>query len=86
MGFRSPSAARRAIGLAFGPPEFFALTLFGLAMIVAMSAGSLMLGILAAAIGMRTTTIGFDPITASSRYTFGVRDILGGVELIPILA
>ncbi|MBU2868100.1 tripartite tricarboxylate transporter permease [Pacificibacter marinus] len=83
MTLMAPKLA--AIGLAFGPPEFFALTLFGLAMIVAVSADSLMLGILAAAIGMWITTIGFDPIAATSRYTFGLRDLLGGVELIPIL-
>lgn len=74
-----------AIGLAFGPPEFFALTLFGLAMIVAVSGDSLVRGILAAAIGMWITTIGFDPIAAKSRYTFGTRELLGGIELIPIL-
>jgi len=73
------------IGLAFGPPEFFSLTLFGLAMIVAVSSDSLLLGVLAASIGMWITTIGFDPIAGSSRYTFGVRNLLGGLELIPIL-
>lgn len=74
-----------AFGLAFGPPEYFALTLFGLAMIVAVSGDSLMRGIMAAAIGLWITTIGFDPIAATSRYTFGARELLGGVELIPIL-
>lgn len=74
-----------ALGLAFGPPEFFALTLFGLAMIVAVSGDSLVRGVMAAAIGMWVSTIGFDPIAGSSRYTFGIRELLGGVELIPIL-
>ena len=72
-------------GLAFGPPEFFALTLFGLTMIVAVSSNNLLLGALAAAIGVLITTIGFDPISAQARYTFGVRELLGGVELIPVL-
>lgn len=72
-------------GLAFGPPEFFALTLFGLAMIVAVSGQDLLRGGLAAALGVLVTTIGFDPISASVRYTFGVRELLGGVELIPVL-
>lgn len=74
-----------AFGLAFGPPEYFALTLFGIAMIVAVSGDSLVKGILAASIGMWITTIGFDPIAAKSRYTFGFRELLGGIELIPIL-
>ncbi|WP_417243799.1 tripartite tricarboxylate transporter permease [Celeribacter sp.] len=73
------------LGLAFGPPEFFALTLFGLTMIVAVSGDNLVRGVLAAAIGLWITTVGFDPIAGSSRYTFGIRELLGGVELIPIL-
>ena len=72
-------------GLAFGPPEFFALTLFGLTMIVAVSGRNLLRGALAAAAGVLITTIGFDPISAQARYTFGVRELLGGVELIPVL-
>lgn len=79
----APRLARA--GLAFGPPEFFALTLFGLAMIVAVSSDRLGRGILAAALGIWVTTIGFDPISASARYKFGVRELLGGVELIPVL-
>lgn len=72
-------------GLAFGPPEFFALTLFGLTMIVAVSGRNLLLGALAASAGVLITTIGFDPISAQARFTFGVRELLGGVELIPVL-
>jgi len=83
MTMLAPQLAK--LGLAFGPPEFFALTLFGLAMIVAVSGDSLVRGVLAASIGMWITTIGFDPIAGSARYTFGMRNLLGGVELIPIL-
>lgn len=79
----APAIARA--GLAFGPPEFFALTLFGLSMIVAVSGKNLALGLLAAALGVLVTTIGLDPISAKARYTFGVRELLGGVELIPVL-
>lgn len=79
----APAIARA--GLAFGPPEFFALTMFGLSMIVAVSGKNLILGLLAAALGVLVTTIGLDPISAKARYTFGVRELLGGVELIPVL-
>lgn len=72
-------------GLAFGPPEFFALTMFGLAMIVAVSGNNLRRGAMAAALGLLVTTVGFDPISAQARFTFGTRELLGGVELIPVL-
>ena len=83
MTLLAPTLAQA--GLAFGPPEFFALTLFGLAMIVAVSGKDLLRGGLAAAAGVLITTIGFDPIAAQARYTFGSRELLGGVELIPVL-
>jgi putative tricarboxylic transport membrane protein len=83
MTLLEPTLAR--VGPAFGPPEFFALTLFGLAMIVAVSGKNLLRGASAAAAGVLITTIGFDPLSAQARYTFGSRELLGGVELIPVL-
>ncbi|ERP96432.1 hypothetical protein Q669_29100 [Labrenzia sp. C1B10] len=83
MTLLAPWIAR--VGLAFGPPEFFALTMFGLAMIIAVSGNNLRRGALAAALGLLVTTIGFDPISAQARFTFDTRELLGGIELIPVL-
>lgn len=83
MTLLAPWIARA--GLAFGPPEFFALTMFGLAMIIAVSGNNLRRGALAAALGLLVTTVGFDPISAQARFTFGTRELLGGIELIPVL-
>jgi putative tricarboxylic transport membrane protein len=83
MTLLAPWIARA--GLAFGPPEFFALTMFGLAMIIAVSGDNLRRGAMAAALGLLVTTIGFDPISAQARFTFGTRELLGGIELIPVL-
>jgi len=72
-------------GLLFGPPEFFALSLFGLGIIVTISGKSLLKGVLAALLGIAITLIGYDPIAGLPRFTFGEPQLLNGLEFIPIL-
>ncbi len=83
MTFLSPQIAR--VGLRFGPPEFFALAIFGLGMIITISGRSLLKGIISCLFGLLITTIGFDPLSGVPRFTFGSRDLLGGVTFIPAL-
>jgi putative tricarboxylic transport membrane protein len=83
MTFLSPQIAK--IGLRFGPPEFFALAIFGLGMIITISGRSLLKGIIAALFGLLITTIGFDPLSGVPRFTFGSMNLLGGVTFIPAL-
>ena len=83
MTFLSPQIAK--IGLRFGPPEFFALAIFGLGMIITISGRSLLKGIISALFGLLITTIGFDPLSGVPRFTFGSMNLLGGVTFIPAL-
>ena len=83
MTFLSPQIAK--IGLKFGPPEFFALAIFGLGMIITISGRSLLKGIISALFGLLITVIGFDPLSGVPRFTFGSQDLLGGVTFIPAL-
>ena len=79
----SPQIAK--IGLKFGPPEFFALAIFGLGMIITISGRSLLKGIISALFGLLITIIGFDPLSGVPRFTFGSQNLLGGVTFIPAL-
>ena len=83
MTFLSPQIAK--IGLKFGPPEFCALAMFGLGMIITISGRSLLKGIIAALFGLMITVIGFDPLSGVPRFTFGSQNLLGGVTFIPAL-
>lgn len=83
MTFLSPQIAK--FGLKFGPPEFFALAIFGLGMIITVSGRSLLKGLIAALFGLMLTTIGFDPLSGVARFTFGSQNLLGGVTFIPAL-
>ena len=83
MAFLAPQIAQ--FGLHFGPPEFFALAIFGLTMIISISGESLLKGAIAALVGLMITTIGFDPLSGVPRFTFGNENLLGGITFIPAL-
>ncbi len=83
MTFLAPQIAK--IGLKFGPPEFCALAIFGLGMIITISGRSILKGIMAALFGLMITVIGFDPLSGVPRFTFGSQNLLGGVTFIPAL-
>ena len=83
MAMLAPQIAQ--FGLNFGPPEFFALAVFGLTMIISISGDSLLKGAIAALFGLLLTTIGFDPLSGVPRFTFGNENLLGGITFIPAL-
>lgn len=75
----------RPIVLGFGSPEMFALAVFGLSMVGALSGSSLAKGLIAAAGGFVLGTVGADAITGTYRFTFGSIYLFDGIPL-PLLA
>lgn len=71
--------------LGFGPPEQFALMFFGLVSVGGMVGGNRAKGLAMAAAGVVLSTIGLDPQTAVSRYTFGSTDLLTGIQFVPVV-
>jgi putative tricarboxylic transport membrane protein len=71
------------LALAFKPTSYFGLGILGLSVIASMTGGSLLKGLAAAVVGLMIATIGTDPISGVTRYTFNVPDLLNGVE--PVL-
>ena len=72
------------VALQFGPPEFFALTVFALTMIAYLASGSLLKSLLMGTLGLFLSTIGMDPISGITRFTFGSITLSDGVGLIPV--
>lgn len=70
---------------AFGPPEVFALVLFGLAVASSVGAETLWKGWLSVAIGLLLATVGSDPVGGVERYTFDMWQILAGLEFVPVI-
>lgn len=71
--------------LQFGPPEFFMLAVFALALIASMSEGAMVKGMISGLVGLLIATVGADPISGVTRLTFGIDDLQGGLGFIPVL-
>jgi putative tricarboxylic transport membrane protein len=71
--------------LLFGPAEFFMLALFGLTAIAAVSAKTLVKGLMAGGIGILIATIGYHPLVGQARYTFGTMYLEEGIHMVPVI-
>jgi putative tricarboxylic transport membrane protein len=76
----APPLAR--LSLAFSAPEYFALMVLGLAMVVLLSGESLTKALLAMLVGLWIASIGTDLFSATSRFTFDRVELMGGVDFI----
>jgi len=76
----APPLAR--LSLAFSAPEYFALMVLGLAMVVLLSGKSLTKALLAMLVGLWIAGMGTDLFTATSRFTFGQIELLGGIDFV----
>lgn len=70
------------VSLAFSSPEYFALMVMGLAMVVLLAGDSLVKALLAMLVGLWVSGIGTDLFTATSRFTFDTVELLGGIDFI----
>ncbi|HEX5465524.1 MAG TPA: tripartite tricarboxylate transporter permease [Candidatus Limnocylindrales bacterium] len=71
--------------LAFGPIEVLALALVGVSLVVVLSANSLVKGTISACLGFLLATVGTDIISGVPRFTFGLPDALGGINLVDVV-
>jgi putative tricarboxylic transport membrane protein len=76
--FVAPPLAKMA--LKFGPPEYFALCMFGLSIVAGISGGNVFKGLLMATIGLFISTVGVDATEGIARFTFGTTQLLGGLS------
>jgi len=69
-------------GLAFSSPEYFALMVLGLAMVVLLAGESLVKALLAMLVGLWIAGMGIDLFSDASRFTFGNSEMLDGVDFV----
>ena len=70
------------LALNFGPAEMFALVVFGLTMMIGVSGGRIVKGLIAGGFGLLLATVGRDPITGTPRFTFGASELSDGIPFI----
>lgn len=73
------------IAIKFSSPEYFAMAILGLTVVAALSRGKLVLGLIGVIFGLFIATIGTDPLTGISRFTFGSTKLASGIELVPVI-
>ncbi len=69
----------------FRPPEYFALTLFGLSMLATISDGGAVKNLIGGLFGVWLATIGADHSTSIERFMFGQYELYEGLNFIPVM-
>ncbi|MFN9489361.1 MAG: tripartite tricarboxylate transporter permease [Betaproteobacteria bacterium] len=76
----APPLAKMA--LSFSSPEYFALMVLGLAMVVLLAGESMVKALLAMLVGLWIAGMGIDLFSDTSRFTFGLSELLDGVDFV----
>lgn len=79
----APLMARMAYN--FAPPEYFALTVFGISMLATIGDGTPLKNIIAGALGVLLATVGKDLLTTVERFTFGFNELSEGIGFVPVM-
>jgi putative tricarboxylic transport membrane protein len=79
----APVVARYAVKI--GPPELFALILFGLTLSAYLSSGPMIKSFMMVALGMILGTQGIDTVSGVPRFTFNMNEFYEGVGILPVI-
>jgi putative tricarboxylic transport membrane protein len=69
----------------FGPAEYFSLMCLGLSVLLYLTHGSILKGLVMAGAGLFLSLVGQDIVTGKVRFTFGLFDLQDGVGLVPMV-
>ena len=81
MVFAAPLAE---FALKFGPPEYFGVIFLGMTLLMYLSRGSLLKGVMMAVFGLIISFVGLDPIEGSPRLTFNLLQLWDGIGIVPL--
>jgi putative tricarboxylic transport membrane protein len=74
-----------SFALKFGPPEYFSLMSMGMVVLSFLTGASMVRSLMMACFGLIVGTVGMDAVSGSTRFTFGVTDLMDGVGLVPLV-
>ncbi|SDF07535.1 tripartite tricarboxylate transporter permease [Sporomusa acidovorans] len=78
LTFFAPLLSRAAV--TFGPPEYFAIAVLGLLILMKLTGKSMLKSGLMVTVGIMLGTIGLDSLTGINRFTFDVDELQRGME------
>jgi putative tricarboxylic transport membrane protein len=82
LTFLSPLVV--ALGLKFGPPEYFALMVLAFTTVSAVLGESTLRGLASLFLGLAIGLVGIDNQTGQARFAFGVPQLLDGIEVVTV--
>lgn len=85
IGLMVLAAPLADLAVQFGPAEYFSLMCLGLSVLIYLTQGSIVRGLLMAGTGLFLSFIGQDLVTGKARLTFGLAGLIDGVGLVPLV-
>jgi putative tricarboxylic transport membrane protein len=80
--FLAPPLAK--IALLMGPPEYMALMVTGLSLVIYLSSKSMIKSLMMGVLGLLLGTVGMDPISGQIRFGMGVKSLMDGIDVAPM--
>ena len=81
--FLAPTLA--GLALKFGPPEYFALMVLGLSIIVYLARGSVINALIMVCFGLILGSVGLDQMTAMPRFVYKITTLMDGIGLVQVV-
>lgn len=72
------------LALRFGPPEYFAVMVLAMTLVVYLGRGSMVKALIMVVLGSALSFVGLDPVDGYTRFTFGSINLMDGVGLVPL--
>ncbi|SDG83111.1 tripartite tricarboxylate transporter permease [Pelagibacterium luteolum] len=82
LAYFAPPLARAALN--FGAPEYFSLIVLGLLVSIALAHGSILKALAMIVVGLLLGMVGQDIYTGQPRFTFGFRELFGGLNFVSV--
>lgn len=73
------------VAIRFGPPQIFALMVFGLSVVAWLGGASVVKNLISTVLGLLIGTVGTDLVSGESRLTFGSAELLRGIDFVPVV-
>ena len=72
------------VALSFGSPEYFSFMILAFVLISNLAGGSPLKSFIMLALGLWLSSIGVSPLDNVARFTFGVNELMLGIEFVPL--
>jgi putative tricarboxylic transport membrane protein len=79
LTFLAPPLAK--VALLMGPPEYTALMVMGLTLVIFLSGKSLIKSLIMGVLGLLLGTVGMDPVSGQLRFAFGSSHLIDGIDI-----